>query len=243
MATSTICVSATLSGWPRPASRWHVAREFAFAENTISLGHLFSIYNSLQVDNARTALAALTYGTGLTQSFSSIRFQPIHLLTFDLNHNYLRNLPTFDPALISTGLLDQYLFQGLSGGVRVELPYRIAISTDIGRSKSSADTSTSWNQMYGLTFGEIKKTGLQLDLRYAKFNSSFGQGTYEFVSVSRSIADRLPHSIAGGDAASQFRLQHELKFQVRDQHRGLVDWAALLFRRTLQLEYRDIDEL
>lgn len=177
---------------------WHIAREFAFAENTISFGHLFSIYNALQADNARTALNGVTYGTGLTQSFSSVRFQPIHLLTFDLNHNYLRNLPTFDPALISTGLLDQYLFQGLSGGVRVELPLRIAVSTDIGRSKSSTDTSTSWNQMYGLTLGEIKKTGLQLDLRYTKFNSSFGQGQYEFVSLSRSLADRFHVQLQAG---------------------------------------------
>jgi hypothetical protein len=177
---------------------WHIAREFAFAENTISFGHLFSIYNALQADNARTALNGVTYGTGLTQSFSSVRFQPIHLLTFDLNHNYLRNLPTFDPALISTGLLDQYLFQGLSGGVRLELPLRIAVSTDVGRSKSSTDTASSWNQMYGLTSGEIKKTGLQLDLRYTKFNSSFGQGQYEFVSLSRGLADRFHVQLQAG---------------------------------------------
>ena len=177
---------------------WHVAREFAFAENTISYSHAFSIYNSLQFDKARTAVGGVTYNTGLTQSFSSIRFQPIRLITFDLNHNYLRNLPTFDPALISTGLLDQYLFQGLSGGVQLELPYRIRLSTDIGRSKSSSDSATSWNQMYGVTFGEIKKTGLMLDLRYAKFNSSFGQGQYEFVSVSRSLADRFHIQLQGG---------------------------------------------
>jgi hypothetical protein len=48
---------------------WHVAREFAFAENTISVGRLFSVYNSLQFDKARTALGGATYGTGLTQSF------------------------------------------------------------------------------------------------------------------------------------------------------------------------------
>ncbi|HEV7966925.1 MAG TPA: hypothetical protein VGP19_05115 [Candidatus Acidoferrales bacterium] len=177
---------------------WHVAREFAFAENTISVGRLFSVYNSLQIDSARTALGGATYKTGLTQSFSSVRFQPIPLLTFDLNDNYLRSLPTFDPALISTGLLDQYLFQGLSGGVRVDLPYRIAVSTDIGRSKSSTDTASSWNQMYGLTFGEIRNTGLQLDLRYTKFNSSFGQGDYQFVSLSRNIAERFRIQVEGG---------------------------------------------
>jgi len=177
---------------------WHVAREFVFLENTFSLGHAFSVYNSLQADHARTALNGSSYGTGITQSFTSVRYQPIKLLTFDLNHNYLRNLPTFDPALISTGLLDQYLFQGLSGGVRLELPYRIAVSTDIGRSKSSTDTSMSWNQMYGINFGEIRNTGLQLDLRYTKFNSSFGRGTYEFVSISRNLSERLHVQLQGG---------------------------------------------
>ena len=142
--------------------------------------------------------AGTSYGTGLTQSFTTVRFQPIHLLTFDLNHNYLRNLPTFDPVLISTGLLDQYLFQGLSGGVRLDLPYHIGVSTDIGRSNSSTDTSNSWNQMYGLTFGEIGKTGLLVDLRYTKFNSSFGQGNYQFVSVSRSLTDRMHLQLQGG---------------------------------------------
>jgi hypothetical protein len=86
----------------------------------------------------------------------------------------------------------------LSGGVRVDLPYRIAISTDIGRSKNNTDAGSSWNQMYGLTFGEIRNTGLQLDLRYTKFNSSFGRGDYQFVSVSRNIAERFRVQVQGG---------------------------------------------
>lgn len=201
---------------------WRVAREFAFAENTITVGRAFTFYNSLQVDKARTALGGASYSTGLTQSFSTVRFQPIRLLTFDVNHNYLRNLPTFDPALISTGLLDQYLFQGLSGGVRVELPYRIAVSTDIGRSKNNTDTSPSWNQMYGLTFGEIKKTGLQLDLRYTKFDSSFGKGTYEFVSVSRSLADRFHIQLQAGTQHlnSSFSANSSSKFVT-----SIMDWS------------------
>jgi hypothetical protein len=181
---------------------WHIGREFAFAENTISFSRAFSVYNSLQFDKARivqtTPLVTTSYATGLTQSFSSIRYQPIRLITFDLNHNYLRNLPSFDPILISTGLLDQYLFQGLSGGVRLDLPYHIGVSTDVGKSKSSTDKSNSWNQMYGLTFGEIRKTGLQLDLRYSKFDSSFGRGQYEMVSVSRTIADRFHLQLQAG---------------------------------------------
>jgi len=177
---------------------WHIAREFVFAENNISVGHLFSIYNSLQIDKGRTALGGITYSAGLTQSFSSARYQPAKFLTFNLNHNYLRSLPTFDPALISLGLLDQYLFQGFSGGAHVDLPFKIGISTDIGRSKNSTDTGTSWNQMYGLTFGEIPKTGMQMDLRYTKFNSSFGQGDYQFISLSRTLAERFHVQLQGG---------------------------------------------
>jgi hypothetical protein len=177
---------------------WHVGREFAFLENTVSFSRAVSFYNSLQADKGRMAVGGASYGTGLTQSFTSIRYQPISLVTFSLNHNYLRNLPTFDPALISLGLLDQYLFEGLSGGVRVALPYRIAVSTDLGRSKSSTDSNSSWNQMYALTFGEIGRTGLQADLRYTKFNSSFGQGNYEFVSLSRNVTDRFRMQVQGG---------------------------------------------
>jgi hypothetical protein len=185
---------------------WHIAREFLFAENTVSFGRKLSFYNSLQFDAGRTAFGgtvnSTSYGTGLTQSFSSIHYQPIKLLTLSLNDNYLRNLPTFDPALLTSGvgaaLLQQYLFTGLSGGASVQLPLRITVSTDIGKSKSSTDTSNSWNQMYGLNLGEIGKTGLQLDLRYTKFNSSFGQGQYEFVGVSRSIADRFHVQLEGG---------------------------------------------
>jgi hypothetical protein len=201
---------------------WHIAREFVFAENNISVGHLFSIYNSLQVDKGRTALSGITYNAGLTQSFSSARYQPIRFLTLSLNHNYLRSLPTFDPALISLGLLDQYLFQGFSGGVHIDLPFKIGISTDVGRSKNSTDTGTSWNQAYGLTFGEIPRIGMQLDLRYTKFNSSFGQGNYQFVSLSRTLAERFHVQLQGGiqDLTSSFSTNSDSKFVS-----STVDWS------------------
>jgi hypothetical protein len=190
-------ISSTM-GLAMTSIRWHVAREFAFFENTLSLGRGFSVYNSLQADNGRAVVAGTSYKTGITQSFTSVRYQPITLLTFNLNHNYLRNLPTFDPALISTGLLDQYLFQGLNGGVRLEFPYHIAWSTDVGRSKNNTDKASSWNQMYGLNFGDIRGSGVQLDLRYTKFNSSFGRGTYEYVALSRNVTERLHAQVQGG---------------------------------------------
>jgi len=217
----TVRISST-AGLAMTTIFWHAGREFVFLENMFSVGHAFSVYNSMQADYQRKALNGETYSTGITQSFTSVRYSPIKLLTFDLNHNYLRNLPTFDPALVVTGLVDQYLFQGLSGGVTVQLPLRIAISTDIGKSKSSTDTATAWNQMYGINMGDIAHTGLQLDLRYTKFNSSFGQGTYEMASLNRSITDRLHLSLQGGvqHLNSTFSKNSSSKFVT-----GIVDWS------------------
>ncbi len=214
-------ISST-AGLAMTSIAWHVARQFAFAENNFSIGHTFSIYNSLQFDKGRTALQNQTYSTGLTQSFTSVRYQPIKLLTFDLNHNYLVSLPTFDPALISLGLLDQYLFQGFSGGATVDLPYHVSLSTDLGRSKSSSDKANALNQMYGITFGEIAKTGLHVDLRYTKFNSSFGLGDYEYVSVSRGVSDKLHVSMQAGTQhlTSTYSTNSDSRFIT-----GTADWS------------------
>jgi hypothetical protein len=222
-------ISSTM-GLATTSIGWHVAREFAFFENTLSLGRSFSVYNSLQADNGRNVnvgVVSTSYKTGITQSFTSVRYQPITLLTFNLNHNYLRNLPTFDPALIgtgliSTGVLDQYLFQGLNGGVRLEFPYHIAVSTDIGRSKNNTDTAPSWNQMYGLNFGDIRGSGVQLDLRYTKFDSSFGRGTYEYVALSRNLSERLHAQVQGGiqHLNSSFSANSSSRFVT-----GTADWT------------------
>jgi hypothetical protein len=173
--------------------QWRVARQFAFFENTFSWKRYVSFYNSLQADAARKS--PLPNGgsnpTGISQSYSSIHFEPVNWLSFGINHNYFRRLPTFDPRLIGTGLLDQYLFQGLSGDVRVELPKRITLYTSVGRSKASADQKASLNQAYGITFGSLWSTGLTADFHYSRFNSSFGRGEYQAVSLTKSLSESL----------------------------------------------------
>ena len=155
----------------------------------------------MQADAARTS--PLPNGgsnpTGITQSYNSIHFQPIHLIGFGVNYNYFRNLPTFDPRLISTGLVDQYLFQGFSGDVHLDLPKHISFSTSLGRSKASTDQKNSLNQAYGITFANIASTGLFLDLHYSKFDSAFGNGQYESISLSKSLSDTLRVQLMGGD--------------------------------------------
>ena len=177
------------------------ARQFAFFENNFNWKRYISFYNSMQVDEARTS--PLPNGgsnpTGISQSYNSVHVQPIKLVTFGLNYNYFRQLPTFDPTLIGTGLLNNYLFSGLSGDLRFDLPKHISLYAAIGKSSASTDTKSSWNTAYGVSFGNIMHTGMFLDLHYSKFNSSFGSGQYESVSLSKNLTERLNLQVLGGD--------------------------------------------
>ena len=180
--------------------QWKVARQFAFSENTWSWKQYVSFYNSLQADAARTS--PLVNGghnpTAVSQSYSSLHFQPVKLIGFGVNHNYFRSLPTYDPRLLGTGLLDQYLFQGFSGDVRLTLPKRIGLYASLGESKTTTDKKGSLNQAFGVSFGSLWKTGLLLDLHYSKFNSSFGSGKYESFSLSKSLTDTFRVQLYGG---------------------------------------------
>lgn len=180
--------------------QWKVARQFAFFENTWSWKQYVSFYNSLQADAARTS--PLVNGgsnpTQVSQSFSTLHFQPMKFFGFGVNHNYFKTLPTFDPRLLGTGLLDQYLFQGFSGDVRFALPKRIGLYASLGKSRTTTDKKSSWNQAYGVTLGQVWKTGVLLDLHYSKFNSSFGSGKYQSVSLSKNFTDSFRVQVYGG---------------------------------------------
>src|SRR5271165_1923947 len=179
---------------------WRVARQFAFFENNLNWKRNISFCNSTQVDAARTS--PLVNGgsnpTGVSQSYTSLHFQPMPLIGFGVNYNFFRSLPTFDPLLIGTGLLDNYLFQGLSADVRLNLPKHISLYTSMGRSKTTTDKQSSLNEAFGISFANIRRTGLFLDMHYSKFNSDFGTGQYESVSVSKSLTDTLRLQVLGG---------------------------------------------
>jgi hypothetical protein len=180
--------------------QWKVARQFAFFENNFSWKRYVSFYSSLQAGEARTS--PLVNGgsnpTGISQSYSSLHFQPFRRVGFGVNHNYFRSLPTYDPRLLGTGLLDQYLFQGFSGDVRVELVRHITVYSSLGKSKATADTKNSLNEALGITVPSIWKTGLLADAHYSKFDSSFGSGKYTSVSLSKSITDTFHVQLLGG---------------------------------------------
>ncbi len=186
------------SGMGISTLKWKIDRPFVFFENGISYKHYLSIYHSLQADSPRGNPAVAAPGVGISRSFLTVRVQPTARIDFDFNHTYFRDIPTFDPQLIGTGLLDKYLFQGFSAGVRVEVVKKVWIYTNLGTSHRSGDTNPSLNQMYGVTFGSLPWTGIRADFRHSKFDGSFGGGSYNALSLSRSFRDSFRWEVLAG---------------------------------------------
>lgn len=179
--------------------KWHMQDPFIFLENMINYKRFFSIYHSFQADRPQGNPAVPSPGAGISQSFFTVRLVPIQRLEISLNDTYFRNIPTFDATLIGTGLLDRYLFQGVSAGLRVQVVKPIALYTEMGTSSRSGDAKRSINQLYGLSFVKVPWLGVNADVHYSKFASSFAAGTYRAVSVSRTFGDRIHINVLGGD--------------------------------------------
>jgi hypothetical protein len=187
--------------------KWSPNRPFLFLENGIFYKRVFSIYQSAQIDSqpgydyqnpdGTTAHQEGT-GLGLGRSFTTIRIQPHPRIEFSFNHTYFRDLPTFDPNLIQTGLLDKYLMQGFSAGTRVEIYKQIWLSADLGLSNRTSEKNNSLNQMFGITFGRLPWINMHADARYSRFSSSFGSGSYEALSLSKNLGEALQLQILAG---------------------------------------------
>jgi hypothetical protein len=180
---------------------WAIDRPFIFLENSLSYRRSFSVYSAVQADSPVGNPAVAAPGAGIGSSFFTMRWSPVQRLHLDFNNTYFRNIPTFDPTLVGTGLLDKYLFQGFSGGARVDIVKQIEIYTELGRSNRTGDSSKALNQMYGIIFGRVPWLEIRADAHYSRFNSSFGSGSYRAASLSRNINDRLRLEVLAGDQA------------------------------------------
>ena len=108
---------------------WLAERQFAFLENGLFAGSHLSVYHSMEVDHqSKGRFESPTGGPVLTRSFLTVRAAATDWLSFDLSHNYFRTVPTFDTRLIGIGIADQLLFQGVTGGFRLGLPWRSALN-------------------------------------------------------------------------------------------------------------------
>lgn len=180
--------------------RWKAEREYAFLENNFSWKRYLSVYYNLQADRlTKGRLGNTDSGAVLSRSFLTVRIQPKPWLSFDVSDNYFRTIPTYDLVLVGTGLLDKYLFTGLSGGFRVDVPHGMSLYGTIGQNDRSGDTHSSVNYMYGVVFRNVAGTRFRLDVRRSVFQTPVGRGWYQSVSVSREIGDRLRFEVQGGD--------------------------------------------
>lgn len=222
---------STTFGIALSAINWHANRQFLFSETGIFFKHNLAIYDSMEIDAPHTVVTdpgttttppTKTTTGGLNRSYVTLRYVPHPRLELSLSDTYFRDFPTFDPQLIGTGLLDRYLFQGLSGGVRVNLPQRISIYTEQGQSSRSGDSKSSWNQMYGITLGELWRTGFRADLRYSKFNSSFGSGDYKAISLSRPLRETLQINVQAGFQNFNSTLTNTTRTHFINSY---IDWA------------------
>lgn len=192
---------------------WQVTKPFVFAENGLYYKRFLSIYDSMQADSPRGTPATPAPGPGLGRSFLTVRVQPISRLELDFNHTYFRDVPTFDPTLIGTGLLDKYLFQGFSAGARVEVVKHIWVYSDLGRSNRTGDAKSSLNQLYGVTWDRLPWFGLRADAHYSRFNSAFADGRYESFSLSRNFGDfRLQLLVGQQDFTSTLSANNRSRF-------------------------------
>jgi hypothetical protein len=193
---------------------WALDRPFVFFEDSVSYKRDIAIYESAQVDSPAGNSATPSPGPGLGRNFFTLRVNPHPRVELDFNYNYFRDIPTFNPNLVGTGLLDKYLFQGFSAGGRVEVWNQVWLSTNLGRSSGTGDAKSSLNEMYGITFGRVPWVKLRADVHYARFNSSFGNGSYKAFSLSRQMSDRLRLEVLMGqqDFASALTMNTRGRF-------------------------------
>jgi hypothetical protein len=201
---------------------WTPERQFAFLETGLFYKRFLSVYHSMQVDKLPPALARGGSTIAPTRSFLTVRVQPKKYLSLDFSHNYFRDNPTFDARLIATGLVDKLLFQGVSAGFRLDLPYRFTVYSNVGRSDKSGDTRRTLNQMYGLTMNRLPWVDVRVDARYSLFDSSFGKGTYKTLSFSREFGEMLRLDLQYGqqNLASTFTQANRARFA-----NAALDWT------------------
>jgi hypothetical protein len=172
--------------------KWTLDQPYLFFENSLSYTRYVSLYHSLIVDDPRgPSTGGIRPGAGISRSYLNVRLQPHPRLSVDFSHNYFRDVPTAVTQLIGTGLLDKLLYEGVSVGVRVEPVRHFFVYTTLGQSEKTGDVRRSLNQMYGITWNEIGRSGLRADVHYSKFDSSFAQGSYRVLTLSRHLGDRI----------------------------------------------------
>lgn len=195
--------------------KWQLDRPYLFLENALSYMKYISVYHSLIVDSPRgVSTDGITPGAGINRSYLTVLMQPKRWISFEVIHNYFRDVPTAATALIGTGLVDKLLYQGVNLAVRLQPVRNLTVYTTIGQSDKTGDAKRSLNQIFGATWNEIGHSGVRADVHYSKFDSSFARGDYRVLSLSRPLSKRLNWNVQAGSQtlASEFTLNQRSAF-------------------------------
>lgn len=194
--------------------RWRPERQFVFFENSLFFGQKLSIFHNAEADQRNPRLMNGARGAQLSRSFLTVRVQPHARVSFDANHNYFQGVPTFDSRLIGLGFVDKLLFTGFSGGMRIEPVNRLILSTDLGRSSREGDAKRSLNQAYGAAYTRLPWIGARIDARVLRYDSSFGRGRYETLTLTKEFWDGVRLDLQAGqqDTRSQLSGQTRARF-------------------------------
>lgn len=202
--------------------RWRPERQFLFAENSVFVGSKFTLLHTMEADQRNPKTMNGQTGVQLTRSFLSARFQPSRRVTFDVSHNHLRGVPTFDIRLLGTGLLDNFLFQGFSGGVRVQPIDQLTLSGNWGRSSRENDPKASLNQMYSASWARLPWIQSRIEGRYSNFTSSFGSGRYTSFTLTRNLGEQLRLEAQAGQQDFHGLLTQQTRARFAG---GTIDWS------------------
>jgi hypothetical protein len=96
--------------------KWTSTGPSSLRRTTFPIKRYFSVYHSMQIDKPTANPSTPAVERRLGQSMLSLRVQVHPRVTLDLTDTYFRDVPTYDPTLVGTGLLDKYLYQGINGG-------------------------------------------------------------------------------------------------------------------------------
>jgi AMIN domain len=183
---------SSTSGLGLSSIGWKLDRPFLFFENEASYKGKVSVFHSLIADSPQgVSTDGIRPGAGVSHSYFTLHYQPKNVVSFDVYHNFFRDVPTAATAIVGTGLVDKLLFQGISAGTHVKPTRHLTLYTTLGTSEKTGDERRSLNQMYGATWNEIARSGLRADFHYSKFDSNFGKGDYSILSLSRQLTSRM----------------------------------------------------
>ncbi len=172
--------------------KWKLDRPFLFFENEVSYKGQLSAYHSLILDSPQgVSTNSIRPGAGVSRSYFTLHYRPKPVVSFDLYHNFFRDVPTAATSIVGTGLVDKLLFQGISAGTHIRPNRYFTLYTTLGASDKTGDAHRSLNEMFGATWHEVPRTGIRADFHYSKFDSNFGYGHYEVLSLSRQVTNRM----------------------------------------------------